>query len=133
MAIRIKQRQLSPHIIIYNPQLASMFSVFHRMSGILMVLGVSFLLIFVKVLNYYSSNYAFYSLGFFFLDYLYFGLALCIALVLSFHIANGIRHLVWDFGVVGFTIKEVFLSHKLVIFLCIVLFVRFVGLTIFSL
>jgi succinate dehydrogenase cytochrome b556 subunit len=98
-----------------------------------MVLGVSFLLIFVKAINYYSSNYAFYSLGFFFLDYLYFGLALCIVLILSFHIANGIRHLIWDFGVAGFTIKEVSLSHKLVILLCIVLFLRFVGLTIFSL
>jgi succinate dehydrogenase/fumarate reductase cytochrome b subunit len=46
--------------------------------------------------------------------------------------ANGVRHLIWDFAVVGFTIKEVFLSHKIVLAFALVLFLRLIGLAVFG-
>jgi len=132
MAVRIKHRQLSPHITIYQPQLASTLSVLHRTSGILLVASVVLFTIFVKALNYYSSSYAIYSFGYFISDYLFLGLALCIGLILSYHMANGVRHLIWDFAVVGFAIKEVFLSHKIVLAFALVLFLRLIGLAVFG-
>ena len=98
----------------------------------MLVASVVLFTIFVKALNYYSFSYAIYSFGYFISDYLFFGLALCIGLILSYHMANGVRHLVWDFAVVGFTIKEVFLSHKIVLAFALVLFLRLIGLAVFG-
>ena len=81
----------------YRPQLTSMMSIAHRASGVLLsVLGAPLLLWWLVALGSGPEAYRF-LLGFL-------GgwigkavLAVC-ALSLSYHLFNGIRHLVWDTG-----------------------------------
>lgn len=97
--MKAKQRPLSPFMIgpYYKPQLTSLMSITHRASGVfLSVVGAPLLLWWIIAL---SSGPAAYEV---FLGCLSgwigkLGLLACL-FCLSFHLFNGIRHLVWDTG-----------------------------------
>lgn len=93
-------RPLSPHIFIYKPQISSLFSVFHRATGILLSLGLLFFVFFIELFSYNLSFYSIYSLAFY-LDsfFAWFVISCFIILLFSlfYHAFNGIRHLFWDF------------------------------------
>jgi len=81
----------------YRPQLTSMMSIAHRASGVVLsLLGAPLLLWWLVALG--SGPEAYQTLlGFFDSRIGQVALAV-IALCLSYHFLNGIRHLVWDSG-----------------------------------
>ena len=90
------QRPLSPHLQIYKPQISSILSILHRITGIGLFLG---LLTFIAYLGALASGPQ--ATGRF-VACLGSGLGLLYAFALSvavfYHTANGLRHLAWDAG-----------------------------------
>ncbi|MEJ8568300.1 succinate dehydrogenase, cytochrome b556 subunit [Elongatibacter sediminis] len=95
----MKQRPLSPFMIgpYYRPQLTSMLSITHRLTGVLLSLvGAPLMLWWLAAVSsgpdaYRSMTAVLGGLP---------GLALGLVLLFSlwFHFFNGVRHLVWDTG-----------------------------------
>ncbi|KAK6461728.1 hypothetical protein DFJ63DRAFT_319979 [Scheffersomyces coipomensis] len=96
-----KNRPESPHLTIYQPQLTWILSSFHRITGVALagmfyaltctyaatsILGISF--------DSASIVGAFATLPFI----IKLGAKAAGAYPFAFHIFNGVRHLVWDFG-----------------------------------
>ena len=106
-------RPLSPHLTIYQPQLTSVLSIFHRATGIIL----SFVL-FGAVLWYAITNLFAFSYMVFWLNLLVTKITLFIKLIvftcLSYHFCNGIRHLLWDFGYF-LELDGVYLSGKIML------------------
>ena len=101
------KRPLSPHLQVYRPQLTSVLSIMHRLSGV--ALGVGTLLLVYWLAAAAAGPAAFESaqsfVGSFFGRLLLFGWTVA----LYYHLCNGIRHLVWDIGV-GFELDDVYRS-----------------------
>ena len=103
--MRQKIRPLSPHLTIYKPQLTSVLSIFHRITGSL--LG---LLIVLSSGFQYSMSFDFFSMfSIFVLAIGYF-----VVFVISYHLLNGIRHLSWDFAL-GLEIKNLYTTGMIVL------------------
>lgn len=89
-------RPLSPHMTIYRPQVTSVFSILHRITGVAMTLGAA-LIVWWFLAAATSATY------FELVDGLltsWIGALVMIGSVwaLWFHFCNGIRHLIWDLG-----------------------------------
>lgn len=92
------QRPLSPHLQIYKPQITSILSILHRITGVVVTLG---LVGFCFWIFYASQDQDILKMVIQpFLLKTVLGKSLLIALLFSlfFHFFNGIRHLVWDTG-----------------------------------
>lgn len=89
-------RPTAPHISIYRWQIQMLTSILHRATGIALVAGT--LLVVVGLLALASGPDAFSSVHGFCASW--FGLALLLGWTwaLSFHLLNGIRHLLQDVG-----------------------------------
>jgi succinate dehydrogenase / fumarate reductase cytochrome b subunit len=91
-----KQRPLSPHLQIYKPQLTSILSITHRLTGILLTIGLFALAFWVIALA--AGEQCFTLL----MDYLnsWVGKVALSLWVMAFfyHLGNGLRHLFWDAG-----------------------------------
>ncbi len=89
-------RPLSPHLQVYRPQLTSVMSISHRISGILLSLGMVVVVLWVLALA--SGPEAFERIN----SLLATPIGLVAMLVWTFslfyHLLNGIRHLLWDAG-----------------------------------
>ena len=102
-----RARPLSPHLQIYRPQLTSVLSVLHRLSGLLLsacsaVLSlwlISLALGEVAYLRFMSFAQGWLGLSFLIL----------VVFCLYYHLFNGIRHLFWDWGW-GFSLESVYFS-----------------------
>ena len=99
-----QNRPLSPHIQIYKPQITSLVSITHRATGIFLFFGALFLSSWLISATYgpevfHQTNNLMRSWP---------GLVILFGLTASifFHLANGIRHLFWDFGK-GFELSDV--------------------------
>ena len=100
-------RPLSPHLQIYKPQLTSVLSIMHRMTGVFLSLatlvGVYWLVALARGPEAYAAA----------ADMLGSGLVRLLLMAISFsffyHLCNGIRHLFWDAGY-GFEIRQVYAS-----------------------
>ena len=101
------ERPLSPHLEIYKPQLTSVLSIVHRMTGVALAGGTLFLTWWLIAAAMGPEAYAFTQwiwgtwLGYLVL----FGFSVS----LFFHLCNGIRHLFWDVGL-GYEIETVYRS-----------------------
>nr|AND50355.1 succinate dehydrogenase subunit 3 [Flatbergium sericeum] len=94
-------RPLSPHLTIYKPQLTSTFSIFHRISGAFLATMVFFSIFFLKIGDLNPTFYYFYRYFFLFTFYFYWFILSVVnftLLALCYHMSNGIRHLLWDWG-----------------------------------
>jgi succinate dehydrogenase / fumarate reductase cytochrome b subunit len=94
-------RPLSPHLFIYKPEISSLFSVFHRATGIFLTLGILFFICLIQIFLYNITYYPIYFLVSYLDTYFaWFIISLFIILIFSFsyHFLNGIRHLFWDFS-----------------------------------
>ena len=113
-------KPLSPHLTIYKPQITSILSISHRMSGVFQSLGLLIIVLLLFSLFLGKNSHEFFML---FINSLI-GKAFLFFYVLSlcYHLFNGIRHIIWDLGY-GFDIKSVNYSGYAVIFLTIILFV----------
>lgn len=90
------ERPLSPHITIYKPQITSVMSILHRISGTGLALSLVFFVWFL--LSLAGGETAYNS----FMDCAgsFFGCIAIFVIVLGlyYHLFNGIRHLAWDAG-----------------------------------
>jgi succinate dehydrogenase / fumarate reductase cytochrome b subunit len=102
-----KNRPLSPHLQIYRPQLTSILSITHRLTGIALSLGTLLLVWWIASIVRGSESYSLVQgfIGSFIGRLLLFGWTFA----LFFHLANGIRHLAWDAGW-GFKLDEAYRS-----------------------
>ena len=108
------QRPLSPHLQIYKPQLTSVLSIMHRFTGVILSLGIPMLSLWLLSLSLGQAAYGCFE------SFLtsWFGRLLLFGWTFSFfyHLSNGVRHLVWDFGK-GYSLKSTYRSGWIV--LCI--------------
>lgn len=101
---RLKRPQ-SPHLTIYAPQLTSMLSITHRMTGMTLAGYAVLLGMGTLVLPHDANHYLTMLEG---LDApILFALKFTLAYPFAFHATNGVRHLFWDFGKF-LSIKEVY-------------------------
>lgn len=87
---------MSPHLGIYSWLITNTLSIVHRLTGIALSVGLLILVCWLVALasgpQTYADVHAFYSSIWF--KPLLVGWAFCF----FFHLANGVRHLVWDTG-----------------------------------
>lgn len=89
-------RPLSPHLQVYRPQLTSVLSISHRITGILLSFGM--VLVVLWTLAVASGPDAYQSLMHFLGSVPGLLLLVVWTFTLFFHLLNGIRHLFWDAG-----------------------------------
>jgi len=88
---------LSPHLQIYKPQITSVLSISHRISGLFLSLGLICMFGFVTLLSL-GENY--YKIWLCFSNSIFGEIVLMGWVVaLFFHMLNGVRHLFWDYGI----------------------------------
>lgn len=108
----LRPRPLSPHLTVYRPQITSMTSIFHRITGVALAVGSVILVLwlwgaayapelFSMIVDCFRSTVgqlllAAWSFAFF------------------YHMCNGIRHLGWDAGY-GYAIEDATRNGVLVI------------------
>ena len=108
-----KNRPLSPHLQVYRPQITSVLSITHRLTGVVLALGALVLVYWINAAAYGPAAFDQVQSIFshWFGQILLFGWTLC----LFFHLCNGVRHLFWDAGV-GLEMGQVRVSGWLVLF-----------------
>ena len=91
-----RDRPLSPHLEVYRPQLTSVLSITHRMTGVALALGTLQLVYWLVAVASGATAYdtAQGLIGSVLGRLLLFGWSAA----LFFHLCNGIRHLFWDAG-----------------------------------
>lgn len=111
-------RPISPHLQVYQPQLTSVLSILHRMTGVVLGLGIPFLVYWIWTISQgpaeYASGREFFGslIG----RTLLFGWTFCF----FYHLNNGVRHLFWDIGR-GFELVDVYRSGWLVVAAAVVM------------
>lgn len=109
---KLVRRPLSPHLQVYKPQITSVLSISHRISGVALAVGtfllVSWLLAAAQGPAAFAGAQAF--MGSFLGRLMLFGWTFA----LFFHLANGIRHLAWDLGY-GYDLQSVTRSGRLTV------------------
>ena len=97
-------RPLSPHLSVYRPQITSVLSILHRLTGIGLAFGALALAYWLNAAAYGADAFARAQavagswIGILFL--------IGWTFALFYHLANGIRHLFWDAGM-GFELSQV--------------------------
>ncbi len=125
-----RERPLAPFMIgpYYKPQITTVMSLMHRITGVILAVGGFLLLAWLVAVMRGPDAYASFAdcagslpgrlmLGAF-------------VFALAYHFFNGIRHLAWDLGL-GFTIKQLYASGWTVIALTTVvtLLIWFFGIS----
>ena len=113
---------LSPHIQIYRWHISSLVSITHRITGIINIIGITFICIWSCLLILGENNYEMFNV---FLKSL-FGkfIILGITWSFSFQILSEIRHLIMDLGY-GFDPKITKITGLVVIFGSLILTIVF--------
>lgn len=109
-------RPVSPHLQIYKPQLTSVMSIMHRITGVGAFLGSVCIMLWLVSLAWDASLYGF-------LQIVVVSIPVQILLFLwtlsfIYHLLNGVRHLVWDAGK-GLELPEIYKSGKIVMILAL--------------
>ncbi len=106
------QRPLSPHLQVYRPQLTSVMSISHRITGIANALGALVLVLWLVAAASGPERYAGFSATLTSLP----GRLLMVLWTYSlfYHLCNGVRHLFWDAGK-GFELRQAYASGYAVI------------------
>ena len=121
---KILNRPGSPHLTIYSSQFTSIYSIWHRITGISLILLLVVYLIFLKVSSY--SIYGILNESCLNINlWIKNSIFLNLLVILFYHILNGLRHIIWDLGF-NLPIKIVLNSAKIVsIFLFLYVFFVF--------
>ena len=92
----INNRPISPHLQVYKLPLTGIISITHRLTGILLSVGLIFFVYILYALaggvNAYSAMQAVMSSWQ--VQLIYWGFIYA----LFFHLCHGVRHLIWDAG-----------------------------------
>ena len=111
-------RPLSPHLQIYKPQLTSVLSISHRMTGFALSMIILFSPIIIYFLTYSKETH---QIMISILQNIFIKIIFSLALFgLLYHLCNGIRHLAWDAGY-GLDLENSYKSGYAVIISSIVL------------
>jgi len=100
-------RPMSPHLQVYRPQLTSVLSITHRVTGVGLAIGTAFLVWWIMAAAAGPDYFAYVK------NIMSSWVGLLILLGFSwavfFHLCNGIRHLFWDAGY-GFELETAYKS-----------------------
>ena len=113
-----KNLPISPHLQIYKPQITSLLSITHRITGFGLNLALILLSLWIISFGLGSDVYANFVTIFetiFVKIVVYF-----IVLGISYHALNGIRHILWDFGFM-ITNKAALVSGLVIIITSVIL------------
>lgn len=112
------ERPLSPHLFIYRWPMTMTVSILHRVSGLVLALGLIALVLWLLAAADGDAAHARFAGA---MDSLFGRLFLALlSFAFFFHLANGVRHLAWDLGF-GFEIPQANASGWTVIAATIVL------------
>lgn len=112
------RRPLSPHLQVYRPQLTSVLSILHRVTGVVLAIGT---LLLVYWLLAAAAGPEAYEVARSILGSMLGQLALFLwTWTLFYHLCNGIRHLFWDAGY-GLELDATYASGKAVVVASILL------------
>ena len=111
-------RPLSPHLQIYKPQITSVLSILHRITGVALAIGT--LLLAWWLIAAAAGPDAFAAVQAFNGSWLGRLLLLGWTWSLVYHLCNGIRHLCWDAGI-GYDLPTVRASGWLVVAASVIL------------
>ena len=91
------ERPLSPHLQVYRPEITSVLSILHRGTGLVLSMGLPVLAGWLMAVAGGEAAYAEASawLASVWARLFYVGWCFCF----FYHLANGIRHLLWDVGI----------------------------------
>ena len=91
-----RERPLSPHLQVYRPQITSVLSIVHRLTGVALTAGTLLLTWWLVSAAYGPGAFADAQavVGSWFGQLLLWAFTFA----LFYHLGNGIRHLAWDFG-----------------------------------
>lgn len=111
-----RSRPLSPHLQVYKPQITSVLSITHRITGVALVAGALLLTYWISSAGYGPEYFerAQAVMSSWFGQLLLYGFTFS----LFFHLANGIRHLAWDAGW-GFELPTLRLTGWLVVLVAV--------------
>ena len=120
------ERPLSPHLQVYKPQLTSVLSIMHRATGAALYFAALALIYWVYTV---ATGHEHYHVIANVLDHwvgkvVLYGVLFCV----YYHLANGLRHLMWDTGK-GLDLKTAYTTGWLVVAFSLVA----TGLTVFLL
>ena len=103
---------LSPHIQVYSWHISSLVSISHRITGIINIIGITFICFWIIYLLSGASSYELLNAFFnsFFGKFIILGLTWSF----SFQILSEVRHLFMDYGF-GFDLKVANITGTLVI------------------
>ncbi len=89
-------RPLSPHLQVYRPQITSMLSILHRITGVALGIGTVLFTYWLTAAAYGPDAFdrAQGVMGSWFGLLVLFGFTFA----LYYHLCNGIRHMFWDIG-----------------------------------
>jgi len=106
------RRPLSPHLQIYKPQITSVLSILHRLTG--MALAIGTILLTVHLVSAAMGEATYNTVRGF--EQSWPGKIMIFGWVVSlnYHLLNGIRHLFWDAGM-GFELKTAYRSGYMVL------------------
>lgn len=91
-----KERPLSPHLMIYRPQMTMILSITHRGTGVFLALGTPLLILWLLAVAQGPASYAdFQACASHWLAKLFLA---GWTFAVFYHLCNGIRHLFWDIG-----------------------------------
>ena len=87
---------LSPHLQIYKPQITSLLSISHRISGV----ALNFMLVILVLgLLCITLGESYFELLISLITFFPIKIIIFLAILgFSYHFLNGIRHIIWDFG-----------------------------------
>ena len=113
-----RERPISPHLQVYKPQITSVLSIFHRITGVALTFGFILLVAWIFTLSLGKEYFEYFSM---FIKS-WFGLLILFGFTfaLNYHLCNGIRHLFWDAGY-GYEIETVHKSGLAVLVVSFVL------------
>ena len=102
-----RERPISPHLHVYKPQITSVLSIFHRITGVALTFGLILLVVWIFTLSLGEKYFEYFSI----FTKSWFGLLILFGFTfaLNYHFCNGIRHLFWDAGY-GYEIETVYKS-----------------------
>ena len=111
-------RPLSPHLQIYRWQLTSVLSILHRITGLALAIGTRLLVYWLVATA--AGPAAFATAQELIGSILGRLLLFAWTVALFYHLANGIRHLLWDAGR-GFELRSVYASGWAVVIAAVAL------------
>ena len=113
----IENRPLSPHLSVHKKLLTAVFSILHRITGLILSFGSALIVMWIVLIalgpNYFYI-FKFISTNLIFKTFLFFW-SICI----FYHLFNGCRYLYWSYGL-GMNLKSVYFSSYVVLFFTIV-------------